>query len=148
MKANYLFPHYCKWIGWSLFIPFCIAGILWLADTNVLPTIKFTCFGWEGPQKGFMDDFMDELLVIGNTVALLLITFSKEKHEDEYIAGLRLRSFVYSILINYVVVIIGTLYLYEMRYLVFLCINMFTILLLFFVIFNILLYKFKHVADD
>lgn len=147
MKTNYLFPYCCKWVGWILFIPFCIFGILWFIESSWLPTIRFPFLSWTG-MSVFQDDFMDELLVIGNTVALFLITFSREKSEDEYIAGLRLRAFFYSILINYLIVILGTILLVDEFYFIFLCVNVFTVLLLFIVIFNILLYKFRHVADD
>ncbi|MDD3040323.1 hypothetical protein [Bacteroides sp.] len=149
MKTNYLFPNYCKRIGWILFIPFCICGVLWLIDESWLPTISLPFINGNGHTVFFDgNDFMDELLVIGNTVALLLIAFAKERYEDECIAELRLRAFVYSILINYVIVILGTMFLYEELYFRFLCVNMFTILLLFIVIFNALLYKFRKLKDD
>ena len=149
MKTNYLFSNYCKRIGWILFVPFCICGIIWLINDSWLPpiTLSFTN-GMGHAVFSSNDDFMDELLVIGNTIALLLIVFAKERSEDECIAGLRLRAFVYSIFINYIFVILGTIFLYDEQYFRFLCVNMFTILLFFIVIFNILLYKFRRLKDD
>ena len=33
MKSNYLFPTVYKKIGWVLFVPFAIIGIIFLADS-------------------------------------------------------------------------------------------------------------------
>ena len=40
MKSNYLFPTVYKKIGWVLFVPFAIIGIIFLANSSLLPEIK------------------------------------------------------------------------------------------------------------
>jgi hypothetical protein len=77
------------------------------------------------------------LLIIGAVMA----TFSKEKHEDEFIEKLRLESLVWATYINYgfllitIIAIYGTDFLYVMQ------LNMCTFIILTFARFNYLLYK-------
>ena len=83
-------------------------------------------------------------------LGLMMISFAKEKQEDEYISFLRLRSWQYSVLGSLFISIIGTWSIYGWNYLIFAGLNMLTVPLCFVVIFNFGLYKAKKqgVSDE
>ena len=83
----------------------------------------------------FSQDFglswLDEAGVVGLTVALLLISFSRERQEDEYIAALRTKALVWAVYVSYIILIIGTVSIYGDAYLYFLFSNLFTLPIVF-----------------
>lgn len=157
MKSNYLFPTVYKKIGWVLFVPFAIIGIIFLADSSLLPEIKWNPIVlYTGSQltdhgqvageffKTINDDMKEEIIVCGLAIALSLIAFSREKDEDELIEHLRAKSLVWSLKANVVLLIVATLILYSDYYLTFAWIYMFSVFLLFIIKFEIELYHFRH----
>ncbi|MFZ2799004.1 MAG: hypothetical protein WBI19_01530, partial [Prolixibacteraceae bacterium] len=103
MKTNYLFPHRFKKIGWLLFIPGIILGILCLIDQSgisffdikVIAIAEQSIFSdasfFSISENNVLDEISSILLIIG----ALLIAFSKEKTEDEFISKIRLESLVW-----------------------------------------------------
>ncbi len=77
------------------------------------------------------------LIVIGG----LLVAFSKEKIEDEFIQSIRLKSFQLAILINYLLVLFALFFIYDFFYLYFLLLNVYTPLLIYIILFRINIYK-------
>lgn len=73
-------------------------------------------------------------------LSFIFISFSREKIEDEYIAGLRLSSWMWAIAINYALLLIAILTVYGLDFLNILLYNMFTPLVIFILRFNFLLY--------
>ncbi|WP_341842066.1 hypothetical protein [Chitinophaga caseinilytica] len=91
-----------------------------------------------------MGDYSDEFISIGIFVGLLLVSFSREKDEDEYISKIRLESLQLAVLVNYVLLILATVFIYDMAYFNVMIYNMFTILLIFIIRFHFLLYRQKN----
>ena len=123
MRSNYLFPTVCKKIGWALFIPFAIIGIIFLADSSLLPEIKWNPIVlYTGSQltdhgqvpgeffKTINDDMIEEIIVWGLAIALSLIAFSRERDEDELVEHLRAKSLVWSLKANVVCLLLPHLY--------------------------------------
>lgn len=157
MKSNYLFPTVYKKIGWVLFVPFAIIGIIFLADSSLLPEIKWNPIVlYTGSQltdhgqvpgeffKTINDDMKEEIIVCGLAIALSLIAFSREKDEDELVEHLRAKSLVWSLKANVVLLIVATFILYSDYYVTFAWIYMFSVFLLFIIRFEIELYRFRH----
>lgn len=158
MKTNYLFPAVFRKIGWMLLVPFGVLSIyslVYLGGISFFPDYlgnsssesvvsifqKLTIVGDDG--------ILDEVSIVGLTIALLLVSFSREKDEDEYIAKLRMESLVWAILLNYMLVILATLFIYDIAYLYVAFISMFTVLILFIIKYNWVLYHFrKTVMSD
>lgn len=90
----------------------------------------------------------DEVTLIGLIVSLLLISFSKEKDEDEFISQIRLNSLVWALLINYGILILAELFVYGFSFLNVLYFNLIMILMLFVIKFRIELYKLKINAGN
>ena len=161
MKSNYLFPTMCKKIGWVLFVPFAILGIIFLVNSSLLPEVKWNPIVlYTGSQltdhgqipgeffKTINDDMKEEIIVWGLAIALSLIAFSREKDEDELVEQLRAKSLVWSLKANVVLLIIATLILYSEYYLTFAWIYMFSVFLLFIIRFEFELYRFRHSSHE
>ena len=93
MKTNYLLPNKYKKFGWALFLLGIISGVfLQIFDSKNGFSVGFiNDFGFE-----FLDEIISILIIIGG----LLIGFSKEKIEDEFIHKLRHESLVWAIILN------------------------------------------------
>lgn len=134
MKTDYLLSPFCKKVGLWLGIPFVLGGLYLLSNGSWMDTFL--------SQIGMRDCF-DELVVIGLAVSLLLASFSREKDEDECIAHLRMQAWTMAVVSNYLILIVVTLCIYGMSYLNFMAVNMFTVLILFLVVFHWKLWRFR-----
>lgn len=152
MKTNYLFPAVFRKIGWILLVPFGVLSIyslLYLGNISFFPDY----LAGSSPESSVSifqkllvagdAGILDEVSVVGLTIALLLVSFSREKDEDEYIAKLRMESLVWAILLNYALLILATLFIYDIAYLYVAFISMFTVLILFIIKYNWVLYHFR-----
>lgn len=151
MKSNYLFPVVFRKIGWCLFVPFFALGVYYLfGDGNGIPTSEWKALALvDGfSETKFLtvatnDGWADEGIVIGLTVALLFIAFSREKDEDECIANIRMRSLVWAIVVNCALLIIATMVVFGLPYMNFMAVYMFSSLCLFIVKFQWSLHQFR-----
>ena len=130
-----------------MFIPFFVLGIAYLCNCDLtFPSSKVFSLIPFGIMNN--DDWGDELIVLGLTVSLIFIAFSRERDEDECIAEIRMHSLVWAIIVNYALLIVATFLIYDIAYLYFIDINIFTVLFLFIIIYNIALYKFRRINND
>jgi hypothetical protein len=70
-----------------------------------------------------------------------MVGFSKEKIEDEYIASIRMNALVWAVFVNYSLLIVAFIFIYDLSFLNVMAYNMFTVLLLFIIRFHYLLFK-------
>tara|TARA_R110000868_G_scaffold76435_1_gene219781 strand:- start:334 stop:804 length:471 start_codon:yes stop_codon:yes gene_type:complete len=150
MQTNYLLPHKYKTIGWILFIIGLIAGIfLFLNDYESSGfTVNVLSIYYEGifdSKSGFFkivdNNIIDEIVAIIIIIGGLIIGFSKEKIEDEFIYKLRKDSLVWAIIFNYIILLFTIIFIYDMAFFHILVLNMFTPLIFFITRFNFLKLK-------
>lgn len=151
MKTNYLLPNKYKTIGWILFILGLIGGIFMYAsnyESDVLSINVLSIFNNDslfGSEKGFFkiieNSILDELIALSIIIGGLIVGFSKERIEDEFIYKLRKDSLVWAIIFNYIVLIFMILFIYNFTFFNVLVFNMFTPLLFFVFRFNFLKLK-------
>ena len=150
MNTKILFPNYFKRIGWIILIPSAILGILAVFDIFKFEFLEkakmFALYSSDFPGGstvfGFVkNNITDEILGILCIVGAIFIAFSKEKHEDEFIAKIRMESLVWATYINYAILIFCMLFFYGFGFLYIMIFNMFTILFFFIFRFHYLLYK-------
>lgn len=150
MKTNYLISNKYKPIGWVLFILGLIAGIfLYMAEyeSDALTIKVFSIYNdpFMGSDKGFFklieNSILDELIALAIIIGGLMVGFSKEKIEDEFIYKLRKDSLVWAIIFNYTVLVLTILFVYDLTFFDVLVFNMFTPLIFFIVRFNFLKHK-------
>jgi len=156
MIAKYLFPAYYKKIGWFLFVTGVILGLYYLIfesepvffDVRVFSIAKQSIMGKNAfflfTENNILDELIGLLLIIG----LLIIAFSKEKSEDEFISKIRLESLVWATYINYFILALSIIFVYDLMFFWILVFNMFTILVFFIIRFNWALYKSKNQIKD
>jgi hypothetical protein len=137
MKPKYLLPHIYKKIGWVITIPFLLYAIY----SYILGDIFKLPYGADSMENKF--PLLGTIILIGLLGGLLLVSFSKERTEDEYIGRLRMESLQLAVIINYILLILAALSLFGLDFLSVMVYNMFTILLIFIIRFNFLLYRNK-----
>ncbi len=84
------------------------------------------------------------LFIIGG----LLVGFSREKKEDEFIANLRLTSLLWAVWVSYILLLLAFLFIYGAVFFSVMVYNMFTVLIIFIIRFNFLLYKNAVPANE
>lgn len=153
MNANFLFPNKFRIIGWILLIPAAILGFMVIfknfefsfLDFKVLSLLPDTFSTppsslWNIVENNFTDEIALILIIIG----ALLVAFSKEKNEDEYISKIRLESLMWATYITFAIQIFCILFFYEFTFLKAIIINTFTILIVFIIRFNFIIYRSKR----
>ena len=144
-----LIAHRWKILGWVLTVPAFIAGVYYMASEQpealsvALPE-WLSRFMWI---ESFMSStkpksisLLDELICIALMLGLLLLAFSREKVEDEWIQRVRLESFQWAILANSLLLMAFIIFTHGMPFLTVMVYNMFTPLLIFVARFYYLLY--------
>jgi hypothetical protein len=149
MSSKLLLPHKYKSVGWGVLIVATIAGIVLLvSDLEKFP-IKAHVFAFFNEQlvkdgESFQVIYTNVTPTIVGILFLtgaLLVSFSREKREDEFIAKLRQSSLLWAVLLNYVLLIVCFLFVYGFSFLNVMLYNMFTVLVLFIIRFNYILYR-------
>lgn len=158
MTENYLFPARFQKIGWMLLVPFGLMFLLFMGSSESVQiqwntTVLAIIDGGIGTGGGkyftlIKNDIFDETAFVGLIVSLILIAFSREKDEDEFISQIRLNSLVWALLINYGILIFAELFVYGMSFLPILYLNLILILVLFVIKFRIALFKLKKTAKN
>ncbi len=151
MKSSYLLPYRFKCVGWIIFLPSLIMGLLFfifnkelpIFDCKVLAISDLEAFGKHHFLTVIPNNIQDEIISILIIIGAFFISFSKEKSEDEYISKLRLESLIWATYINYFILVFSIIFLYEFSFYWILIFNMFTILIVFIIKFNWALWKFK-----
>jgi hypothetical protein len=156
MKTKFLFPHQLKKTGWFLLVPGIMLGILYLIfepepdflDVKVFSLVVEEFFSdtvfFSFVETNILNEITSLLIIIG----ALLVAFSKEKSEDEYISKIRLESLVWATYINYAILVLTIILIYDLVFYWVLVFNMFTLLIFFIIRFNWALYKFKKQISD
>lgn len=146
METKLLLPHRFKGIGWVLSAASILlwavqqwAGSEW--ETHIFAIVVDELLGsvnyFTIVKTDIIPTLMGSLFITGG----LLIAFSREKIEDEFIAKLRLSSFMWAVLANYLILLFLMIFIYGMAFLNVMIYNMFTILVLFIIRFHYLLIK-------
>lgn len=155
MKAPFLFPYSLKKVGWFLLILGFLTGLYWLlidseAEWSKLPVLYLYADDFLHPPAWFairsnpiLDEVASLLLIIGG----IMVAFSREKTEDEYIAKIRLDSLVWAVYVNYAILVLTILFLYSMTFFYVLLFNMFTPLVIFIIRFRWLIWHNTKNSD-
>ena len=144
MKVNYLFPNKYKRIGWFILIPSAIIGLVSLfyeyepsfLDFNVPAIFVDDLFKDKQLFGMVQNNILNEIFGILIIISALLVAFSKEKLEDEYISKIRLESLVWAVYVNYGILLFAFIFIFDFSFLWVMIFNMFTVLLFFVLRFN------------
>lgn len=141
MKSRFLFPSHYRKIGWLITGPAIVLGIanLYFEFEFDFLAVKFIKL----PDSIFNEqiNLTDELAAIAVILGLSLIAFSKEEHEDERIAQIRLESLQWAVYVNYMVLALAVMLVHGASFLWVMVYNMFTVLLFFVFRFRWMIYR-------
>lgn len=157
MKTTYLLPHKYKILGWVLLTLGILTYITsYISDygsdffkIKVLSLFNSGIdFSGEGGSffKIIKNNILDEIISILIIIGGLLIGFTREEIEDEFIHKLRHESLVWAIIVNYTILIFTIIFIYDMAFFNVMTYNMVTPLLFFIIRFNFL--KLKSRSDE
>ena len=125
-----LFPHRYQKAGWIIFaICFALGAYIMISDYSA-------------------SYLLNNVAIIGTIVGGVLTTCSREKIEDEMTQQLRLNSLLMALYINYGLLIVASLAIYDLKFLNVMLYNMFTILLIFMAVFRYKIWRMKKGAED
>jgi len=142
MRSKLLLPHRFKWIGLFVFIPFLVLGLLNRYKDFKIEALTF--YYEDGSIFTPVQNLTDELALTGSIISLLMVSFAREKQEDEFINHTRLESWQWAVLINFVMLIIATWVFYDEAYIDVMMYNLLTPLIFFIIRFNWVLSKNKR----
>lgn len=157
MKSRFLFSHKYKPLGWVLLVVGSILGVVLMLndfdypswEVQVFPLIgeegilsSNTAFEWSW--NNINDELAAFLLIIGG----ILVAFSKTEDEDEFISKIRMESLIWATYVNYIVLLLAILFVFDMAFFNVMICNMFTILFFFIFRFHYVLFKSKKVVLD
>jgi hypothetical protein len=152
MKTRFLLPNKLKLWGWILLIPSAILGILIIFFEFEMKFLEFKVFTiysgsfapWGSNANIFGFDKVNLTSTIVGILFLLgsfMVAFAKEKYEDEFISKIRLESLLWATYINYAILLFCFLFFYGVGFMYVMIFNMFTILILFIIRFNYVIYR-------
>ncbi len=125
-----LFPHRFQKVGWVIFALAAALGV-YLCITD-----------FEGSYT------MNNIAIIGIAIGGILATCSREKVEDEMISHIRLNALLIALYVNYAILIVCSLLVYDFDFIQVMIYQMFTILLVFMFIFRYQVWRLQKGADD
>ncbi|MCK0204222.1 hypothetical protein [Ornithobacterium rhinotracheale] len=147
MKTKFLIPRNFKWLGLALVL---IGIALWTYSTFKpnfgIETKVFAFWGYFEEDKIFDFSSRDILYTLVNVLWIvggLMIAFAREKVEDEFIEKLRLESFQWAFLVNYLILLVLFIFVYGFAFINVLIFSIYTVLILFILRFHYLLFKQK-----
>jgi hypothetical protein len=143
MRSRFLLPHSWRMAGIVIFL---IGLAFFIADQ----WLNVQLFTWHnlrsfetqsisGPSVD--ENFADEIKMLLILSGLLIIAFTKERTEDEYIAQQRLDSLQWAMYVNYAVFAVCVLIVYGMDFFSITIYNVYTPLIIFVVRFRWMMYR-------
>lgn len=156
MFSRLLLPSKFKKVGWCLFIPAIILGIIvsitsfeasWL-NTKVFAIFNDEPFGKAQSFSIIEVNITNTVIGVAFIVGAIFVGFSKENKEDEFIVKLRLSSLLWAVWVNYCLLLFAFLFVYGTAFLTVMIYNMFTVLIIFIARFNYLLFKNSKTEPD
>jgi hypothetical protein len=125
-------------------VPLVVFWLLYVIDEFNAAFMNFEPFGEGLGNLGRVGALAEEVVFFSATAYVILVAasmmavaFSRERDEDEYVASVRMRSLVAAFWADFVILTIATLTVNDFDYLNVMVSQMFLILLLHIVIFNV-----------
>lgn len=153
MKTSYLLSNKFKPIGWVLILLGLVFGIFvyyydYQPEFLKRSVLSIYDYDFDTNKRGFSfsiikNNIADEIALVTFLIGALLIGFSKEKIEDEFVYKLRSESLIWAVILNSILLIFAIIFVYDISFLDMMVYNMFTPLLFFIVRFNFLKYKYR-----
>jgi hypothetical protein len=136
MKSRFLFPYWCRYLGWALVVLHVPLSMLGHARGMVNVLDKESTGLFTGEHLFFI---CTSLLMVSG---LFLVAFAKEKIEDEQILHIRLDSLRWAIYINYLVLIVSLVFIEDVGHM--LELNLYVPLIFFIIRFRWVIFRLNR----
>lgn len=149
MKRIFLLPHNFKKVGWAILIPTFVIGFMMFIDgCNGFPGYLMKGLDPAGGLYRVLDSdamtaILNNIVIIGICAGSLFVACSREPIEDELISQVRLNSLLIALYLNTAFIIVSALCFYELDYLYVMIGNIFTVLLVFLIVYEVKLWQLK-----
>ena len=134
LMKNLLFPHIFQPIGWIMFVPSLIMGVL----------IYFSVASFTGLPGTIVND----LVIIGIVLGSLFIVCSKTRGEDEMTKSIRLSSLLNSIYAYVTLLVFSTIFMNGSDFLLFTVFNLVILPILFVCNFRLEMHRYNKMCED
>lgn len=146
MKSKLLLPHRYKMIGIIIFLPAFVLGFanLFFEFEASFLTVKMQKWMLTSDNGFFgnnLNNMTDEVALTCTVIGLMMIAFSREKTEDEFIQKIRLESFQWAVLVSYLILLICVWLIYGSTFFIAMVFNLLTVLVIFNLRFHWMLMK-------
>ena len=142
MDKTLLLPYSFKKIGWVLFIPTALLGLLMAIDGfNGFPSFLLPVSFARG---ALLAHLCNNTVLFGLLLGVLFIPCSRERLEDEYIGRIRLNALLAALYATFGLTLITALVLYDFEFLYFMIFNLCLLPVLFLIIEQLLLWRFRQ----
>lgn len=158
MKTTYLFPgKYRRMTGILFVLSFFCYVCYYIFDVHGgldLKTKVFALIGDNGimtPRMyvALIDNYiLDEILMVIIIPSGIIYAFTKEKHEDEMVAAIRLHSLAWATIINYGIILFLYLFIYGFSFLNVMMAALFSQLVIFIILLRYNIYRFYKSAGN
>lgn len=127
------------------FLEFTVPKFPWSGDIGNLLSPPPEDASFVGSRK---ENFTNELIALLILAGGVLVAFTKEKVEDEYLVHLRLSALVWAVYVNAAITALAVFFLFGFTFLYFMMFNLFALLLFFIARYRYLLRKTKIAANE
>ena len=134
-----LFPHSFQEVGWIIFSISAAVGAIIMSDYYGINLL---------PDNHYLGYVLNNIAIVGISIGAILATCSREEVEDEMTGQIRLNSLLTALYINYAILIVCSLLIYDLDFLSVMLYNMFTILLIFMVVFRWKIWRVKKATEN
>ena len=156
MANKLLLPNRFKKIGWAILVPSTILGIILCINEFGESWFRAKVFAIaiDGEHENYKyfslayTNITNTVIGVCFIIGAMLVSFSKEKYEDEFIAEIRLSSLLWAVFVSHVLLLLAFLFVYGSPFLDVMVYNMFTVLIIFIGRFNYILYTNSKTVPD
>lgn len=140
---NLLFPRVFQVIGWVLFVPAIVIGIL----------IYINAFDYDDSlgidlPTGIMETVLNDAVIIGIALGAIFIVCSKERLEDEMTRSIRLASLLNSLYIYVGLLVMTTLFINGMNFYWVMVLNLVILPVIYVVTFRLEMHRYYKISDE
>lgn len=131
---NLLFPRSFRLVGWILFVPAIIMGILIVSGSCAL--------------TGVAETVENDVAIIGIALGAVFIVCSREAREDEMTRSIRLSALLNALYVYVVLLITSTLLINGVAFFQFMVVNLVLLPVIYVVMFRLEMHRYNKMSED
>lgn len=131
---NFLFPRAFRVVGWILFVPSSIMGLLRIFNCPIFPDLAET--------------IINDVIIIGIALGALFMVCSKERHEDEVTRAIRLASLLNSLYAYVAILVVSTIFMNGTGFVYFMMANLVLLPIIYVFLFSLEMYSYNKLSGD